>query len=109
MSFWQRGGVSLIGRFGGRLLLADTTQSQATQDPAQSPPIPLLAVDERTGATLWSGTVPAGREASLGRPIGGGWELTSLNVLGPDGVLTGYDLGLGGEVTVWPLPAAARR
>ncbi|WP_433614290.1 PQQ-binding-like beta-propeller repeat protein [Dactylosporangium sp. CA-139114] len=92
---WQRGGVSLIGRFGGRLLLEDTTQSPATPDSAQRPPIALLAVDERTGATLWSSTVPAGREASLGRPIGGGWELTSLTVLGPDGVLTGYDLATG--------------
>ncbi|MFG2037002.1 PQQ-binding-like beta-propeller repeat protein [Dactylosporangium sp. NPDC048998] len=97
---WRRGGAVVDGTAGGRLLLLDVSGYRSRKDPEPAPgagpdPLPadyrIFAVDPRTGAVVWTLTVPPGSQASFGRDHRDPYGLSSLSVLDPDGTLRVYD------------------
>ncbi|MFI5907432.1 PQQ-binding-like beta-propeller repeat protein [Dactylosporangium sp. NPDC051541] len=98
---WARGGGAVAGRAGRLVILIDTSQWQPDRPP---PPLHVIAVHARTGATVWDLAVPADSVGDFGRPGDDTWDLVSFSVLDPDGTLRDYDLATGAVARTGHLP-----
>lgn len=100
----------------GPVLVATPVNADGGRPSGPTPPVRLTGLGRRTGATVWSRTLPtdaawafgAGPGATAG-PSGSGGEpaASRLYVLDPSGVLHTYDLATGAETASVRLEATA--